>query len=112
MAVNDLRWSPDGKTIAYTAADKRTDDRKNHLGEFEVVRRDYAHTHIWSFDVADALKALVTGKQLTRGRDFSIGDFEWSPEGARIAFSATINPDLVQGRLFPISMSSRLPTLR
>jgi dipeptidyl aminopeptidase/acylaminoacyl peptidase len=94
--VGDLRWSPDGRTIAYTAADKRADDRKNHLGDFEVVRRDYAHTHIWTFEVAEAMKAPVTGKQLTKGKDFSIGGFDWSPDSARIAFSATVNPDLVQ----------------
>ena len=32
-----------------------------------------------------------------RGRRFSVGSFSWSPDGARIAFSATVNPDLIQG---------------
>jgi dipeptidyl aminopeptidase/acylaminoacyl peptidase len=95
--VGSFAWSRDGKTIAYLATDKRPEDRKNHLGDFEVVRRDYAHTHLWIVDVAEALKAPAAGKQVTKGKDFSVSGFDWSPDGKRIAFSATVNPDLVQG---------------
>ena len=90
-------WSPDGKKIAYTATEKRPEDRKNHYGDFEVVRRDYAHIHLWIFDVEEAMKAPVIGEQATKGKDFSVGGFAWSPDAKRIAFSAAINPDLVQG---------------
>jgi dipeptidyl aminopeptidase/acylaminoacyl peptidase len=95
--VNSFRWSPDGKTIAYTAADKMPEDRKNHLGDFEIVRRDYAFAHVWTFDVAEAFKAPVAGEQVTKGNEYTVGGFEWSPDGKRIAFSATVNPDLIQG---------------
>jgi dipeptidyl aminopeptidase/acylaminoacyl peptidase len=95
--VNSFRWSSDGKSIAYTATEKRADDRKNHLGDFEVVRRDYAHSHLWTFEVGEALKTPVTGKQITKGKDFTVGGFDWSPDSARIAFNATINPDLIHG---------------
>lgn len=61
-----------------------------------MVRRDYAHSHLWTFEVADALKAPVAGKQATSGKDFTVGGFDWSPDGTRIAFSAAINPDLVK----------------
>ena len=35
---------------------KTTKERKDHLGDFEVVRKEYNFSHIWTFTVADALK--------------------------------------------------------
>src|SRR5262249_22092046 len=72
-------------------------DRKERYGEYEVVRRDYSYRHLFTIDVAEAQKTPGTGRQRTKGTDFSASDFAWSPDGARIAFSATKNPDLVQG---------------
>ena len=95
--TGELEWSPDGKTIAFAASEKRPEDRRKHLGDFDVVRRDYAFSHLWTFNVEEAMKEPVTGTARTKGRDFSVGSFDWSPDGKRIAFSATSTPDLVQG---------------
>ncbi len=98
--IASFDWSRDGKTIAYVATEPQTKedkDRKEKYGEFQVVRKDYGFPHLWTFDVAGALKEPLVGRQRTKGREFSIGGFSWSPDGARIAFSATLNPDLVQG---------------
>jgi dipeptidyl aminopeptidase/acylaminoacyl peptidase len=43
------------------------------------------------------LKEPVAGTQRTKSKDFNVGSFSWSPDGKLIAFSATINPDLIQG---------------
>jgi dipeptidyl aminopeptidase/acylaminoacyl peptidase len=97
--VNSFQWSRDGKSIAFTAAPSKkeqTKNRKEHLGDFEVVRREYDYQHLWTIDVAEALKEPQAGKQRTRGKDYSIGRFSWSPDGSRIAFDATRNPDLIQ----------------
>ncbi|HET9532412.1 MAG TPA: S9 family peptidase [Blastocatellia bacterium] len=98
--VAGFTWSEDGMTIAFAAAEppsKAMKDRKEHMGDFDVVRREYNHMHIWTIDVAEALNEPSAGKQRTKGKDFSVGSASFSPNGSKIAFSATINPDLIQG---------------
>jgi dipeptidyl aminopeptidase/acylaminoacyl peptidase len=97
--VKSFQWSPDSKSIAFTAAPSKKElakNRKEHLGDFEVVRKEYDYQHLWTINVAEALKEPQTGKQRTTGTDYSIGRFSWSPDGSRIAFDATQNPDLIQ----------------
>jgi dipeptidyl aminopeptidase/acylaminoacyl peptidase len=98
--VGGFAWSPDGKSIAFTATDidaNAAKDRKEYLGDYEVVRGEYNHSHIWTFDFASAVKEPVAGTQHTRGKDFTVGSQAWSPDSSKIAFSASINPDLING---------------
>jgi len=99
-AISNFAWSEDGKTIAYTAAEpiaQALKDRKDYLGDYDVVREGYSYVHLWSLNVADAMNAPVAGKQRTKKKDFSVDSFSWSPDGSTIVFSATLNPDLIQG---------------
>ena len=106
-AITGFDWSEDGKRIAYLATEPQTKaskDRREHYGDYQVVRNDYSFVQLWTFDVADAMNGPVVGRQRTKGHDFTVGQFSWSPDSARIAFGATINPDLVQGGTSDIYM--------
>src|SRR6266446_3697477 len=99
-AISNFAWSEDGKTIAYTAAEpiaQALKDRKDYLGDYDVVREGYSYVHLWTLNIADAMNAPVTGHQRTKKKDFSVDSFSWSPDGSTIVFSATLNPDLIQG---------------
>ncbi len=98
--VGGFDWSPDGMAIAFTAVDPATDEakaRKDFYGDYAVVRREYTHTHLYTFDVAEALRAPQAGKRRTSGKSFTVGGFAWSPDGTRIAFGAAVDPDLING---------------
>ena len=72
-------------------------DRKDQLGDYEVVRHEYQHVHLFTLVVKEALNRRPQGRQRTKGKDFNVGGFSWSPDGRAIAFGATTNPDLVNG---------------
>ena len=99
-SIGNFAWSEDGRSIAYLATEPTvpiSKERKDYMGDFEVVRREYSFNHIWTLNVADAMKTPLVGKQRTKKKDFSVDSFAWSPDGSKIAFSATVNPDLIQG---------------
>jgi len=108
-AVESFAWSPDGRMIAFTAAEpapRFMKDRKEHYGDYSVVRREYNFVHLWTVAVDEAQASPAAGVQRTKGNDFSVGSFDWSPDGTRIAFSATVNPDLIQGHTADIYVLS------
>jgi Tol biopolymer transport system component len=87
--VNSFHWAPDGKALAYIAAEpdsKALKDRKEKYGEFEIVHQDYAQNRLW-LQPLDG-KATV----ITSNAPFSVSDFDWSPDGKQITFSAVDNP--------------------
>ncbi len=98
--VGAYGWRPDGGTIAFTSSPSAAarKGRDTTLGGYEVVRRDYAMQALYTIDVSAALSAPQVGTLRTPGvAKFSVGAFEWSPDGSRIAFSATTVPDPVAG---------------
>ena len=96
--MSNYAWSSDGQRIAYIATEPESDgskSREEHMGPFHVVRREYHHRHLWTLDVSEALDQPTAGELHTQGEDFSVRDLSFSPDGEKIAFSATIDPDLI-----------------
>jgi Tol biopolymer transport system component len=96
--VSDFDWAPDSKRLAFSMSDPETKsmkDRKEKHGEYSIVHGDYSMMHLWTIEFSSGNTAAVEPKRLTEGDKFSVGDFSWSPDGTRIAFSAQRDPDLI-----------------
>jgi dipeptidyl aminopeptidase/acylaminoacyl peptidase len=88
--VNAFAWSPDGKSIAFTANEPKSDaikERDKKYGEYIVVDQDHRPAHLHTFDIATRRI-----KQITQGA-FVVGAFSWSPDGSTIAFDHRVNSD-------------------
>lgn len=122
--VNAYRWSPDGRRIAFLANDPESDTvrlRRERSGAFEVLEGegnsvpDFGRSHLWVMDVPGfgGTGAAAQPERLTSGRDYTINEFEWSPDGTRIAFSAVTDPS-PRGRasadLYRLDVASRQVT--
>lgn len=107
--VDNFAWAPDSKRIAYSASDvepKALKDRKEKYGDYFVVHSEYQMTHIWTIEIPSGGASPAEPKRLTDGDKFSVGEFSWSPDGTRIAFSAQKDPDLISSETADIYVVS------
>jgi dipeptidyl aminopeptidase/acylaminoacyl peptidase len=99
--VTSFAWAPDGTSIAYTATEPKSaviKDREKKYGEFQVVQHDYRMTHLFVIDLGTrATRTLTSGA-------FSVGSFQWSPDGRSIAFDHRVNSALASSESSDISI--------
>ena len=88
-SVGDFKWSPDGRSIAYTMTDPKTDEEeKNDKGrnDFRWVDEDFKMSRLYVIPVEKDTSGKREPRKLTTG-NYTIGEFDWSADGSRIAFS-------------------------
>ena len=98
--VGAMQWSPDGSWIAFTSTGpdaKAKKDRKDKYGEYYVVEGEYEMNRLWRIKVPAEMpydaKSLPKPEALTKGEQ-NVSSFSWAPNGARIAFTGSKDPDL------------------
>ncbi len=118
--VASFAWSPVDLRIAFTKEDRNQKEekkRKDKYGNYAVEDQEYYQSHLWVVKVQpdmwprpeespcyqeDSLAAesenncihLPTPERLTKGKDFTVNSFAWSPDGSKIAFQRQDTPDL------------------
>jgi len=69
--VGGFSWAPDGKSIAYTSTEAKTDadkEREKKFGEFDVYGEGYRMSHLWVFDIAAKKARRLHGTSPRVGR--------------------------------------------
>ena len=92
--VSAFRWSPDGKTMAFAMTDPKTDDEEKadkEKRDARVVDEAIKQVRLYVVPVEPDSAAKRPVRKLTQG-DYSVGEFDWSPDGKFIAFSHTPSP--------------------
>ena len=102
--VEDLKWSRDGKMIAFTVVDPDTKvEQKRHKDGYDenFVDHQYKFARLWVLSLADH-KAEQVIKQ-----DLHITNFDWSADGAELVVRPSPTP-----RLDDVAWHSRVVVVR
>ena len=88
-AVGSPTWAPDGKSIYFTASDAKSaaELERDRLQDdvFTFEENNFKQRHLWSTDLEGKTQRITEG-------DWSVGSYELSADGTRIAMHRTPSP--------------------
>ncbi len=94
--IHSVQWSPEGNSIAFTMTDPQTEKEKKDSedkNDAQVLDENVKMNHIWLVTVKRNSKDEFETSQLTKG-DFSVTNFDWSPDGKSIVFDHGKTPSM------------------
>jgi dipeptidyl aminopeptidase/acylaminoacyl peptidase len=94
--ISTFKWSPDGSRIAYLMKDPETKEEekmKKEKTDVILVDKNYKYDHLYTISLAADKDGVRKTKQLTGGA-YHVNSFDWSPDGATIAYSYAPNPTI------------------
>ena len=104
-SVTSYRWRPDGGAIAFTALDELPEQRAGARGRgFKpvIVDEDWRHLSLWVCEQGGEPRRLT--------RDVSVYDFQWSPDGGKLACAIaprnTVDASYMMKRLHVVDVAS------
>jgi dipeptidyl aminopeptidase/acylaminoacyl peptidase len=92
--VSNFEWSPDGRSIAFTMVDPKTEEEeKNDKGrnDYRWADENFKMSRLYLIPVEKDAAGKREPRKLTTG-NYTVGGFDWSPDGSRIVFSHTRTP--------------------
>lgn len=115
--VSDFHWSGNSRFLAFTAEAPEkvaAKDQKEKYADYQVNEKDFQQTQLWKVDVANAAgREVPAGAELiVKDPSLNVGDFHWSPDSTKIAFSATRNPLLAfagEESIYLLDVASNAP---
>lgn len=93
-SISDFEWSPDGKSIAYAMTDTKTDEEEKNdkaRNDARWVDENVKFSRLYVMPVAKDANGKRDAKRVTADSR-SITGFDWSPDGAKIAYSHVKDP--------------------
>ncbi len=94
-SVGQYQWSNSGRQIAFTMTDSLCEEQRQQQRErrdVNVVDQDIRYAHLYVFDVDPDAEEMAEITRLTEGA-FHVGNFDWSPDDATIAFDHQMRPE-------------------
>ncbi len=89
--IGDYRWSPDGKKVAFTSPDEKSEDKKKREEEKDDAK---VWGKDWDFNRLRVLDVSSQEVNTVFEENAHVSSFDWSPDSKRIAFQEWKTPEL------------------